>query len=61
MHTNKTLGAVQTTGETWECDNLYVADASVMPTSLGINPMLTVEAFAYMISKNVIQRLKDIE
>lgn len=59
MHTDKSKGAIRTTGETFECQNLYVADASVMPTSLGINPMLTIEAFAYMISKNVIQRLQE--
>jgi GMC oxidoreductase len=36
---------------------LFVADASVFPTSLGINPMVTVEAVAYMIAGNVAESL----
>jgi choline dehydrogenase-like flavoprotein len=27
-------------------ENLYVADASLFPTSVGVNPMMTVIAFA---------------
>jgi hypothetical protein len=36
--------------------NLYVADASVFPTSLGVNPMMTVIAFANRIADGVAQR-----
>lgn len=46
-------GPLRETGETWECDGLFVADASVFPTSLGINPMITVEAVAYMVAEQV--------
>ena len=35
-------GPLQPSGETYECQGLYVADASTFPTSLGVNPMITV-------------------
>ncbi|KAL4199282.1 hypothetical protein AMTRI_Chr03g144140 [Amborella trichopoda] len=34
-------------GECWEVEGLYIADSSVFPTALGVNPMLTVQAIAY--------------
>lgn len=46
-------GPLRESGETWECNGLFVADASVFPTSLGINPMITVEAVAYMVAEQV--------
>ena len=49
-------GPLRETGEAWECDGLFVADASTFPTSLGINPMITVEAVAYMIAEQVEPR-----
>lgn len=45
--------AVQPTGETWEIKNLYVADGSVFPTAVGVNPMVTIEAIALLVSRNV--------
>lgn len=50
-------GPVDPNGESWECKNLFVADASVFPTSLGINPMITVEAVSYMLSRGIMRRL----
>ena len=47
------LRATREAGEAWECDGLFVADASTFPTSLGINPIITVEAVAYMIAEKV--------
>lgn len=38
--------AVNPMGETWEVEGLYVADSSVFPTALGVNPMVTVQAIA---------------
>ncbi len=51
-------GPVQETGETWEVKSLYVMDASVFPTSLGINPMVTVESIAFLLSKRLASKLK---
>lgn len=54
-------GPVSPTGELYECKNLFVADGSVLPTSLGINPMITIEAFAHMIAKKVVLRLQSLK
>lgn len=56
LSANPKDGPLRETGETWECDGLFVADASVFPTSLGINPMITVEAVAYMVADQVSAR-----
>ncbi|CEP11230.1 hypothetical protein [Parasitella parasitica] len=50
--------AVQPTGETWECSNIYVADGSVFPTAVGVNPMVTIEAIALHVSRNVISTME---
>lgn len=57
MSATQEEGPVQETGETWEVKNLYVMDASVFPTSLGINPMVTVEAISFMLSKKLAIKL----
>jgi choline dehydrogenase-like flavoprotein len=33
---------------------LYVADASLFPTSVGVNPMMTVIAFSKAVSRRVL-------
>ena len=41
-------------------DNLYVCDASVFPTALGVNPQLTVMALATITANKIIKKWKDI-
>ncbi|HEY6550059.1 MAG TPA: GMC family oxidoreductase, partial [Solirubrobacterales bacterium] len=36
--------------------DLYVADASLFPTSVGVNPMMTVIAFATQISRELLRQ-----
>ncbi|XP_034702017.1 long-chain-alcohol oxidase FAO4A [Vitis riparia] len=50
--------AVNQMGETWEVEGLYVADTSVFPTALGVNPMVTVQAIAYSTAKSVVEVLR---
>ena len=50
-------GPVDEAGRLWEVPNLYVMDASVFPTSLGINPMITIEAIAYMNARRLAGKL----
>ncbi len=41
------------TGEAREIKNLFVADASAFPRCSGVNPMLSIQALAYYISKHI--------
>lgn len=43
-------GVVGPTGESWDVKDLYVADGSVMPTSLGVNPQEGIMAMATRIA-----------
>jgi choline dehydrogenase-like flavoprotein len=44
-------------GRVWGWDNLFVADASVFPTSLGVNPQVTTMAVGLTIGEAVAERL----
>jgi choline dehydrogenase-like flavoprotein len=43
--------------ESWELDGLYVVDGSVLPTSLVVNPQLTIMAFATRAADHIHARL----
>ncbi len=43
-------GVVDDCGKVWGVDGLYLADGSVVPTSLGVNPQLTIMAMATRIA-----------
>lgn len=60
MAASPDVGPVSSHGELFECENLFVADGSVLPTSLGINPMITIDAIAHMISKSIVRKLRRI-
>ena len=42
-----------------QVSNLYVADASLLPTSTGINPMVTVAAMSYLVAEGLVQKIRD--
>jgi long-chain-alcohol oxidase len=44
-------------GETWDTRDLYVVDGAVLPTGLGVNPMVTIEAAAHKISGGLAAKL----
>ena len=57
MAHNKKMGAVNKDGETFEIENLYVADGSIVPTSLGVNPQVTIMTLATKIAEGIAMRL----
>ncbi|CAB9516669.1 chain-alcohol oxidase FAO1 [Seminavis robusta] len=59
MSSSSATGVVDCNGETWECDDLLVVDASVFPTATAVNPMMTVLAMSEMLCQRFAQRLKN--
>jgi choline dehydrogenase-like flavoprotein len=57
MGSSPLRGAITPTGETFEVRHLFVADASALPTALGVNPMLTIMAVAHSIAQHIKARL----
>ncbi|MBT0963836.1 GMC family oxidoreductase [Denitromonas iodatirespirans] len=53
MGADRTTSVVNPRGETHDVKNLYVADASLLPTSIGYNPSETVYALASYISDQI--------
>jgi choline dehydrogenase-like flavoprotein len=50
MSTTSKGGVVKPTGEAWEADNLFIADGSVLPTSIGVNSQVPVMAMSLKIA-----------
>ncbi len=57
MASNSRQGVVGKTGETFEVENLFIADGSIVPTSLGVNPQVTIMALATMVSEGVAEKI----
>lgn len=56
MSKDPQLGVVDLEGESREVKGLYVADGSVFPTSLSLDPSLTIMAFATKIAEGIKRR-----
>jgi len=49
---NPQVGVFDPSGKSFERDNLYVADASCLPTNTGVNPMISIMTVADVLSRN---------
>jgi choline dehydrogenase-like flavoprotein len=56
MSVDPRTGVVRETGETWAVDNLFVADGSVLPTSIGVNSQLPIMGVAHKIATGIVDR-----
>lgn len=50
MSADARAGVVKESGETWQADNLFVADGSVLPSSIGVNSQLAIMSVAHKIA-----------
>jgi hypothetical protein len=57
MGSSADSSVVGPTLETWDVENLYIADGSVVPTPLAANPQLTIMALATHASRHIARRL----
>jgi cholesterol oxidase len=62
MGESHTQGVVNDLGQVYDedgklHDGLYVADASIVPTSIGVNPFLTISALTERIAERLIRSL----
>ena len=57
MSADPGLGVTDTDGSVHGVDGLYVADASLLPSSLGVNPMMTVSAMSAHVARGLAERL----
>lgn len=56
MGTSAEHSVVDPNGRTWDVDELYIADGSIVPTSLGVNPQLAIMTLATRIAWHLRQR-----
>lgn len=53
MGSKPTESVVDLTGEVWDLPGCYVADASLFPTAIGVNPQITIMALATRIAEHI--------
>jgi choline dehydrogenase-like flavoprotein len=49
---------VDSRGRSWDVEGLYVADSSILPTSLGVNPCYTVYALGRYIAEKIVEDIR---
>jgi choline dehydrogenase-like flavoprotein len=57
MSGSRETSVCDSTGEAWDARNLFVVDGAVLPTALGVNPMVTIEAAAHKIARGMAAKL----
>ena len=54
-------GACDARGQVWGHDSLYVADASLFPAPLGVNPQLTIMALATQVAAGIAEERRAVK
>ncbi|MEE2758173.1 MAG: GMC family oxidoreductase [Myxococcota bacterium] len=57
MSVSSRSGVIKPTLETHELDDLFVVDGSIFPSSLGVNPQVSIMAYATMVAEQLSDRL----
>ena len=57
MGADPSRAAIDPDGRVYGWDNLYVADASVFPTSLGVNPQVSTMAIGLVVGQSIAEQL----
>jgi choline dehydrogenase-like flavoprotein len=57
MGSSRESAVCDPTGESWDARNLFVVDGAVLPTALGVNPMITIAAAAHKIARGLVVKL----
>jgi len=60
MGADPTLSVVNQWGESHDLKGLFIADASVIPTPIGVNPMLTIMALASRSSQHILDNKRTL-
>ncbi|XP_055822188.1 long-chain-alcohol oxidase FAO4A-like [Solanum dulcamara] len=55
MGIDPTTSVVNSKGEAWEVEGMFLGDSSVIPTAIGVNPMVTIQAISYCTAQSVLQ------
>ncbi|EGG23219.1 glucose-methanol-choline oxidoreductase [Cavenderia fasciculata] len=55
MGSNKNNSVVNENGESWDMKKLFIADGSVLPSAVGVNPMITIYAVSYQIAQSILK------
>ena len=58
MGSRKDESVVSLDGEVWDLPGCFVADASLFPTAIGVNPQITIMALASHVAERVGERLE---
>jgi choline dehydrogenase-like flavoprotein len=59
MSATEREGVVDPQGKVWGTEGVYVTDASVFPSSSGVNPMVTNMAISDFISRGVARGMEE--
>lgn len=57
MSADPEAGVVDPEGQMWDLPGLYLADASIMPGTIGVNPQVTIMALAHLVAERISARL----